>query len=688
MSAQPRIAGWLPPALLDAPHEDGAAPRLLAALLAAVDEQRAELAADIDELWDDFFVESCADWAVPYVAALVGLGPDAERREVAYAIALRRRKGTPAALEDFVEVLSGWRARAVEGWQVTTWAQLLDHPGSPRPAALDLRRLARDRVGTPFERITRTVAPGGRSSPRTVTAFAWPWQIRSYRMTRAVSIGNRRYALHPFGVEAPLYVRPRARPLAGDGASGDGAAHRGDELDVPARATYRLLEALAVPSTGEVAYGERWKLGAEHPVAGKPGETPPLVSLTAGNDPVPWSAIRFGSVPAGNPPPAAPGASEVVVDIVRGHVLLGSNYSAGVRAFWHRPVSGAIGALAAEPRSDPGARVVVTVDPSKDVAATRRKTLEDAITLAESLSANLDPAESTPDRPDVEIRLETSERISAPTVTPFAPRLPRWRIVAPTFATPVVNGDLALDLTGASLSLEGFLLNGNLRLGKGLRSVRLDALTMNPVDGAMLFVHEDAWMLALEARRSILAPIRAELAAAPIRLTDCIVDGAGKRQHGCGAPSAAQALRAAIAKRTRFAPAVRAERVTFVGRVAVERIDAADCLFVHGLEALQHQEGCLRHCYLGPPEPTPSHPQTYRCLTYPPPAFVSEGFEAGGYYALELDHPLAVAASDGGEIGAYNHARRSQKLSRLNARIHEFVPLGLRSEVALAPWEE
>src|SRR5262245_36885051 len=108
------VADLLPRALRDAPTDVDGAPRLLDLLLAAVDEQQQLLASDIDQLWDDLFIESCADWAVPYIGALVGLPPDAERLEVAYAVALRRRKGTPAALEDFAEVVTGLVARVLE----------------------------------------------------------------------------------------------------------------------------------------------------------------------------------------------------------------------------------------------------------------------------------------------------------------------------------------------------------------------------------------------------------------------------------------------------------------------------------------------------------------------------------------------------------------------------------------------
>ena len=300
------------------------------------------------------------------------------------------------------------------------------------------------------------------------------------------------------------------------------------------------------------------------------------------------------------PAPTPPGATEVVVDVARGHVELGSGYTGvGVSAIWHRPVSGALGALAGEARKDVGAQVVVTVEPRKPEAATRVKTLEKAFELAESLSASRSPL---PDAEiDVEIRLETSDRLVAPPAESFSPQLKRWRIVAPTFETPRVDGELSIDLDGASLTLEGFLLDGDLRLGKRLASVRLNAITMNAVAKRSLIVHEDAWLLALDARRCILGPIRADLGAAAISLTDCIVDGLGRALAVCGTPSS-PTLAPAVARKNRFAPALRAEGTTFVGRVDAEAVDAVDCLFAHGLSVLRTQEGCLRHCYVGPPE--------------------------------------------------------------------------------------
>jgi hypothetical protein len=253
-----------------------------------------------------------------------------------------------------------------------------------------------------------------------------------------------------------------------------------------------------------------------------------------------------------------------------------------------------------------------------------------------------------------------------------------------------VAGDLALDLEGACLTLEGFALTGDLLLGAALDSALLRHLTMRPPAGARLRVAPGAWGLALTAERCVLGGVRADLGALPIVLRDCIVDGRGEALSVCedAPPVAADDAVAGVGD---FHPALEASGVTFAGPVRVEAVDAVDCLFADGVGAVQRAEGCLRHCYLGPPPgPAAGHPPTYRCGPFPDPTFASVGFEAAGYYALELDtdHPLGSAASDGGEVGAYHHAGRAARLGRLRRRVDEFVPLGLRSSVVLAPWEE
>src|SRR5580698_10579943 len=86
----------------------------LRGLLAVISEQVDVVEADIAQLYDNWFIETCQDWVVPYIGGLIGYTPveDAaqlgtgttkrdrrresiliSRSEVANTVRYRRRKG-------------------------------------------------------------------------------------------------------------------------------------------------------------------------------------------------------------------------------------------------------------------------------------------------------------------------------------------------------------------------------------------------------------------------------------------------------------------------------------------------------------------------------------------------------------------------------------------------------------------
>lgn len=74
----------------------------LNALLSIIAEQLESLQDDLDQLYDDQFIETCAEWVVPYIGDLVGArslysvtaATISTRAQVAKTIRYRRRKGT------------------------------------------------------------------------------------------------------------------------------------------------------------------------------------------------------------------------------------------------------------------------------------------------------------------------------------------------------------------------------------------------------------------------------------------------------------------------------------------------------------------------------------------------------------------------------------------------------------------
>jgi hypothetical protein len=92
----------------------------LRALLQVIAEQVNVVEADMAQLYENWFIETCQDWVVPYIGDLIGYQPVHEagepgdvttvrglernkilvpRREVANTIHYRRRKGALALLE-------------------------------------------------------------------------------------------------------------------------------------------------------------------------------------------------------------------------------------------------------------------------------------------------------------------------------------------------------------------------------------------------------------------------------------------------------------------------------------------------------------------------------------------------------------------------------------------------------------
>ena len=211
----------------------------LRALLRVVDEQVERLEDDIGRLQDNWFIETCEDWVVPYIGDLIGHQPAgvprlptdprraaritrliAPRRDVANTLGFRRRKGTLALLETLAHDVAGWPARAVECYTLLGWLQHVKHLRPGRGATADLRDGdALDLLDGPFERIAHTVDVRRIGSPRSSGVHNLPevavfvWRRRAYSITHASahcvkSQGQHCYTVNALGHDTALHVRP------------------------------------------------------------------------------------------------------------------------------------------------------------------------------------------------------------------------------------------------------------------------------------------------------------------------------------------------------------------------------------------------------------------------------------------------------------------------------------------------
>jgi hypothetical protein len=115
----------------------------LRAVLTAVAGELDVIERDLDDLYEGWFVETAADWALPYLADLLGIddlpGGPGRRAVVANTVDYRRRKGTPAVIEQVARDVTGWPTRAVEYYRLLATATHVNHVRLDRPAVADVR---------------------------------------------------------------------------------------------------------------------------------------------------------------------------------------------------------------------------------------------------------------------------------------------------------------------------------------------------------------------------------------------------------------------------------------------------------------------------------------------------------------------------------------------------------------------
>ncbi len=181
------------------------------------------LEENLDQLYSDQFIETCAEWVVPYVGDLTGTrgiisfpdAPFSQRGQVAKTIAYRRRKGTVAILEQLAFDVTGWRANVVEYFSLLAATQYLNHLRPEHQSMVSLRNREKlEYIDTPFDRVAHSVEvrriepKRGKYNIPNIGIFLW--RIQSYQSHRspAYRIDDRRYTFDALGRNIALYNQP------------------------------------------------------------------------------------------------------------------------------------------------------------------------------------------------------------------------------------------------------------------------------------------------------------------------------------------------------------------------------------------------------------------------------------------------------------------------------------------------
>lgn len=675
----------------------------LRALLAVLESQLDAIETDFSALYDNWFIETCDEWVVPYIADLLGVKgisgdialPFSQRSLVAHTIGYRRWRGTPATLEHAARDATGWPATAVEFFDRLAATQSLRYPRPGKGGTVDLREVGDEGpVGAPFETSAHTVvldSGNGHASQPAVSAlhqYSIPklglffWRLRSYPVLRGTAreVQPGCFTFHPFGLDVPLFNRPRRQTST---------TSRITEENVPGRLRRRpLIDEIQTRQCGGVPRTDYFGEQAVFEVFVPSANDKQLMAI-------PSTQIVISDLANWRrPPPSAAGLPlEVAVDPLRGRLALPEGVDAR-----NVEVSYAFG-FSTDIGGGPYNRgqTLVTDEPDVWLAVVGRDSLaehDDRLRFDE-LSDAIDAWAASGRSGIIQIVDNRTYDLHAPggeDEEGFAIPLstPRYlAIEAANERCPCLRGDLNVqsEHPQARLTLNGLWLDGAITL-HGSVQLRIAHCTLRPIGWGptarpSLLANGDASEIQVAISSSIVGPIRLSSHILGLRIEDSIVDGLSGYAiagHGNG---------------DTIGPMAVVERTTVLGPVDLDALLAAvDVVFDGRVDVRRRQTGIVRYSYLPDDSQTPRRHQCQPDLALAnadattrelirhrlKPSFTSLVYGEPGYAQLSLACPIEIRAGseEGSEMGAFNLLHAPWREARLRTVVDEYLPYNLQ----------
>lgn len=715
----------------------------LRALCALIEAELQLVDDDIDHLYDNLFIETCAEWVVPYIGDLlgarrlhpIGSGAVSLRAYVANTLAHRRRKGTAAVLEQLARDVTGWPARAVEFFQLLATTQHLIHLRAGNLRTPDLRDTnPLELLDGPFESAARTVEVRhienrrGRYNIPNIGLFLW--RLQSYPIVpsgssnkerrpgrataRAVAEpADGRYTFNPLGYDAPLFNRPQTEKEI---------THLAEEINVPdslrRRALYDELEA----RRQALANGEE-------PIAVYFTEKQPVFEVyIPGKEPAPPEEIVICDLTDWRRPPSG----QIAVDPVLGRLAFPAGDTPDpVLVSYSYGFSGDVGGGPYNRNESVDAFQLPERPWQVGVSKEHTSVTNDVFpTLVEAVNAwNNQPDGTTGMIAILDSRTYT-EDLTGDNIIIIKPgsRLlivaADWPLVpdpdspavkaripgqlVPDGRRPHLLGDLSVRGDGAAssggggLALDGLLIEGRVTVLVGnLLQLRLAHCTLVPEKGG----HTERGSLTvspsmlpggrnsglhIKVERSICGPIDLRDSPVPqLVIVDSVVEAAGHN-----ADPAIDGLGTAI-----YAPdtAVDVQMSTVFGESEMRSLEAGNSIFTGKLDAHRTQVGCVRFSSVPDGSRTP---RRYACqpdlalkdagaaektgiLLRLGPAFTSTRYGHPAYAQLgrTCAEEISTGAEDGSEMGVFSHLKQPQREANIRTTLEEYLPFGLEAGI-------
>jgi hypothetical protein len=652
-------------------------------LLSLVAEQIAVLEENFEQLYDDQFIETCAEWVVPYIGDLVGargliVFPDApftQRAQVANTIQYRRRKGTAAVIEQLVHDVTGWDSNVVEYFTLLATTQYLNHL---RPDNLSITGLndwkQLEYLGTPFDKTARTVDVrniGRRRGRYNIPNIGiWLWRLASYQMKQspAFRVDDRRYKFDALGRDLPLYNRSESE---------DEITHLAQPENVPMPVSRRLMA-----DDPEKYYGINRSVLIY--LNGAPvlfSNNMSICNLSDLLDPG-GNVIGWANMPT----------QKIAIDPVLGRIAFPSLLPppASVRVDYYYGFSAEMGG------GTYGRTATFATDLEQEgliKVPSERGTIQEAITALSATGGVIEIEDS-------------AYYIETPVIS--LPAGSKIEIRGAEEVRPVLVLSANLEIIGGpntEVSFNGLLIAGGClhvpwQNGSGddneLSSLQIrhctlvpgptEAIGSVPAQPFQPRVVVEAAGTTLDISQSIVGGIRAAEGAI-VHITDSIIDAAHEQE-------------VAFAGLDDRSPGgvMQVKNTTIIGKVNTRIMElASNTIFYASLQspdtwispvsAERLQEGCVRFSYLPPGH---SLPRPYQCQPAPGadparvrPVFTSLLYGDAGYCQLSghCATEIKEGADDEAEMGAFHNLYQPQRESNLRVRLNEYLRFGLEAGI-------
>lgn len=675
----------------------------LKALLSVISEQSLVLEEDLAELYDNLFIETCAEWVVPYIGDLIGVRglsafPGAsftQRAIVANTMAYRRRKGTAAMLEQLARDVTDWNASVVEYFQHLATTQYMNHIRLDNLAVANLHDAAAlETIATPFDSVTRTAdvrrieSLRGKYNIPNVGIFLW--RLADYSVTNGqpYRFDDRRYLFDPLGKDIQLYNHTEPE---------DEITHLAEPINVPMgisrRVLARSLTTYYRPDRTSVLLTEKNPSAQTElkPIDSARIKVCDLSDLTDADGDV-VKDLNGKTVWAHLP------GDKIAIDPVLGRIALPPGETPeNLHVIYQYGFSTEMGGGEYDRESSLSTESSIKVP---DIKAKIQPALNDLkatggvveITNNDQFFGSLNLVAGTSEGKRLELRAANQRR----------PVL-------------VLGPSQELVLKGAAeseITLNGLLIGGGvLRVSSGpankLRRLRLVHCTLAPgpiaeisVPGsnppATLPPQAPAPRLRIEVEgviveidRCILGPIRA-VAGAQVHITNSIIDASSTTAVAYSGLSEAEP-----------GARLRIENSTVIGKVFTETMQlASNSIFLADLDepdtwtapvrAERLQQGCVRFSFIPPgsllPSPHRCQPATAAEIARVRPSFTSNRFGDAGYCQLSQSCVTEITrgADDQVEMGAFHSLYQPRREANLRAALKEYLRFGLEAGIFYA----